>query len=91
MKKIISLLFVLIICIQCLPVKEIGKCIYDNTFIEEEMAKKVFKNPTLPLIDLISNSALFCSPDCTVATYYFSNTRLHKHPVTEVTTPPPNA
>ncbi|MEO5941956.1 MAG: hypothetical protein ABIP30_03260 [Ferruginibacter sp.] len=91
MKKLVSIFFILIICIQCLPVKEMGKCIYDNTFIEEQMAKQVFKSPSIQALDIFSQSQLFSSPDCTVASFFCTKTQLHKHPVTEVTTPPPNA
>ena len=91
MKKIVSIFFILIICIQCLPVKQIGKCIYDNTFIEEEMVKKAFKSPVSQPQDIFSQRFLFPQPNCTVTSFITVNTKLHQHPITEVTTPPPNA
>ncbi|MFN0083037.1 MAG: hypothetical protein ACKVOM_11015 [Ferruginibacter sp.] len=40
MKKIISILLLIIISIQCLPVKELGKCFFDSSFIEEDISHK---------------------------------------------------
>lgn len=40
MKKIISIFLLIIISIQCLPVKELGKCLFDNSFVEEDICHK---------------------------------------------------
>ncbi len=43
MKKIISIFFLVIICIQCLPVKELGKCIFESSFVEDDVCNNVEK------------------------------------------------
>lgn len=91
MKKFFSILFLLIISIQFLPVKQMGKCLFDNTFIEEEMAKKGMEKPTDQVKELIEYNVCF-NQSIYISTVFFNvNTKLHTHPVTEITTPPPNA
>jgi hypothetical protein len=93
MKKLLTIFLLLIICIQCLPVKELGKCLFDNNFVEEETCKKpcnekdgvyeakemLFANATQDFSGNIDHLKIIPS------------VHLHAHPVTEVTTPPPNA
>ena len=91
MKKFFSILFLLIIIIQFLPVKEMGKCLFDNTFPGEEMAEKVIDKSFDPVKEL-SYQRICLTQLTAVTTEFFSvNTKLHTHPVTEISTPPPNA
>ena len=41
MKKLITIFLLSVLCIQCLPVKEMGKCLFNCDFTEEETCKKV--------------------------------------------------
>lgn len=92
-KKIISILFLVIVSIQFLPIKQMGKCLFDNQFVEEEVGKvqmEKFKT-TEPGKDLICFNL---APDAIfIERIVFSNhsTALHKPPITEILTPPPNA
>ncbi|MEP6712419.1 MAG: hypothetical protein ABJA37_08390 [Ferruginibacter sp.] len=91
MKKIFSIILLLIISIQFLPVKQMGKCLFDNQFIEEEMAKAGIEKPTDLEKELIEYN-ISLHPHIFISTAFFTvNTKLHTHPVTEITTPPPNA
>ena len=91
MKKLFSILFLLIISVQFLPVKEMGRCLFDNTFIEEEMAKKAIEKPADQVKELLCNNICLPQPTHTATVFFNVNTKLHTHPVTEITTPPPNA
>jgi hypothetical protein len=91
MKKIFSILFIAIICIQFLPIKQMGKYLYDNTFIEEEMAKKEVKAPAGIIKECIAYQTNFPQSIFITTTFFSSNTVLLSHPISEITTPPPNA
>lgn len=93
MKKFFTITFLLIICIQFLPIKEMGKCLFDNTFVEEEVCKKGIEKSksTEPGKDLI----FF---DLAPQIVYIQGqpisrrkTALHKPPITDIIAPPPNA
>ena len=94
MKKIITIFLLLVICIQCLPVKELGKCLFDSSFVEEDVCgksldKKETKDYHKEFYFTIYNEAI-----AVVKPYSFysrKNTKLYLGPVTDVTTPPPNA
>ena len=48
MKRMIAVFFLVIISIQCLPVRALGKCIFESSFVEEDLCnnsldKKEFK------------------------------------------------
>jgi len=93
LKKILTIFLLLIISIQCLPVKELGKCLFDYSFAKEDICGKTLdKKETkdyskefyfTALIDLITPHKRCCY-------YTRKNTALLLAPVTDVTTPPPN-
>jgi hypothetical protein len=93
-KKIITIFLLLIICIQCLPVKELGKCLFDSSFVEEDVCgKNLDKKETKEFhkeFDFINHSPIIISSQ-TSSFYSRKNTALFVGPVTDVTTPPPNA
>lgn len=68
-----------------------GKCLFDNNFIEEEMAKKEVAKPIDLVKEFLDYSICFPQPNYIATVFFNVNTKLHTHPVTEVTTPPPNA
>ena len=92
MKKIVTILFLLIISIQFLPIKQMGKCLFNNQFVEEEVCKNIEKSKsTEPGKDLICFD--FTPQSFYVETVIFSSrkTALHKPPITDIIAPPPNA
>lgn len=93
MKKIISILLLIIISIQCLPIKELGKCIFDSSFIEDDICNKSlekkevkdfpkeFFSPEYNIESIISSTAV----------YYNENIDLYKNPFADLSIQPPNA
>ena len=92
MKKTLTIFLLFIISIQCLPVKELGKCLFDNTFVEEECCKgDVHKKQAFEIKDLLFYT-MPASPAAEPQSFFaIHNTELHESPAADVTTPPPNA
>lgn len=93
MKKLITIFLLFIISVQCLPVKELGKCLFDSSFVEEDVCgKSVDKKETKDYA-----KEFYFTPYTEIKTsslqgtiYSRRNTVLALGPVTDVTTPPPN-
>ena len=94
MKQIITIFLLFIISIQCLPVKELGKCLIESSFVEEDVCgKSLDKKETIDfsiefcvtgffeLIKFSGTPAVFCK----------KNKNLFLSHVVDVTTQPPNA
>lgn len=92
LKKLITIFFLLLISIQFLPIKEIGQCISDSAFIEEEVIKNIASEylPTAPVIDLEYGEQNVLSYNTIVKTYFVADVEIHKPPIKEVLAPPPN-
>ena len=93
MKKIISILLLIIISIQCLPVKELGKCIFDSSFIEDDICnksleKKEIKDFSKEFFSLDNNIESIVS---ITAVYYNQNIGPYKNPLADLSIQPPNA
>lgn len=93
MRKLISIIFILIISIQCLPIKEMGKCLFDNQFVEEEVCKGgMEKAKNFQVIKDVAftefNMNFINLVDDHIAR---RKTALHKPPITDIVAPPPNA
>lgn len=93
MKKIISILLLVIISIQCLPVKELGKCIFDSSFIEDDICnksleKKEIKDFSKEFFSLEYNVEAILG---TVLVYHIENISLYKNPFADLSIQPPNA
>jgi hypothetical protein len=93
MKKIVAILFLLIVSIQFLPIKQMGKALFDNQFVEEEVCKHgvpkssgISAEQELLIFDLTPQFIVV--ERCRVLP---ANTALHQHPVTDIVAPPPNA
>jgi hypothetical protein len=93
MKKIISVLLLIIISIQCLPIKELGKCIFDSSFVEEDICNK-----SLEKKEVKDFSKEFFSTEYRIeviaaktAVYYNVNIDLYKNPSADLSIQPPNA
>lgn len=92
MKKITSILFLFIICIQCLPVKELGKRIFDSSFVEDDISNDVEKK------EIKDYSKEFFCPEynvekrfSTTIVYYIENISLYQNPFADLSIQPPNA
>ncbi len=91
MKKIISIFLLVIISIQCLPVKELGKYIFESSFIEDDVCsnleKKEIKDFSNEFLSVEYNIA---SIIFTTVVYYNDNTDLYKNPFADLSIQPPN-
>lgn len=84
----------LIICVQCLPVKELGKCLFESSFVEEDVChKSVDKKETKDYSKEFCFNNYFQMPNASEKSIQFRklNTHLFLSHVADVTTPPPNA
>ena len=93
MKKIISIFLITIISIQCLPIKELGRCIFDSSFLEEDICnksleKKEVKDFSKEFFSVEYNSESIIA---TTAVYYTENIDLYKNPFADLSIQPPNA
>lgn len=93
MKKLVTILFLLIVSIQFLPVKQMGKALFDNKFVEEEVCKHGISKPSgisaeqeLLIFDLTPHFFVVEQSRELPA-----NTALHQHPIADILAPPPNA
>ncbi|MFC4263086.1 hypothetical protein ACFOWM_09365 [Ferruginibacter yonginensis] len=94
MKKLAVIFLLFVVALQCLPIKELGKCLYDNTFVEEEICKKgIDKSAIIDFTKLLSVTQFadhyFIDNDQTF--FYTANTLLYPSPIKDIHTPPPNA
>ena len=92
MKKIISIFLLFIIGIQCLPVKELGRCIFESSFVEDEVCNSVEKK------EIKEFSKEFFTSDYNVETALSliilldtENINLYKNPFADLSIQPPNA
>lgn len=92
MKKLISIFLLIIISIQCLPVKELGKCIYESSFVEEDLCDNVEKK------EMKDFSKEFYSHnhciDTTFSHIILGNSEplfLYQNPFADLSIQPPNA
>ena len=92
MKKIISIFLLFIIGIQCLPVKELGKCIFESSFVEDDVCNSVEKK------EIKEFSKEFFTSDYNVETTLSliilldtENINLYKNPFADLSIQPPNA
>ena len=93
-KKIITIFFLFIISIQCLPVKELGKSLFDNTISEEELCEKGIDKKQLPdncKEFYLDHTALPANAFHNIKRFFKIDTDLFAAPPADVSTPPPNA
>ena len=93
MKKIISIFLLIIISIQCLPVKELGKCIFDSSFVEDDICSKSLEKKEVKDFskEFFSAENNIVSIISTTAVYYNENIDLYKNPIADLSIQPPNA
>ena len=92
MKKIISIFLLIIISIQCLPVKELGKCIFESSFVEDDVCdnveKKEIKDFSKEFFRTDYNVEKFLSD---VVLFHNETISLYKNPFADLSIQPPNA
>ena len=92
MKNIISIFLLIIISIQCLPVKELGKCIFESSFVEDDVCdnveKKEIKDFSKEFFHSEYNTDLIFTA---TAFYYNERADLYKNPFADLSIEPPNA
>ncbi len=88
MKKIITIFFLLVLGIQILPIKAMGKTLYDNNFVEEEVCKKEYFTPQFTVQDV---SELMSPPFAANNDFFLDLcTPLSSEPFFTIEIPPPN-
>jgi hypothetical protein len=92
MKKLLSIILLTIITLQILPVAEIGKFIYDKEYVEDDCCEHIEKEKKFNT-DKFLLQPFYQAPTLTKKTqnhFPITATGLHAHPISDVTTPPPN-
>ncbi len=93
MKKIISIFLLIIISIQWLPVKELGKCIFDSSFIEDDICNKSLEKKEIKDFskEFFSSEYKVEAIITTVIVHHMENIDLYKNPFADLSIQPPNA
>ncbi len=98
LKKLFSIFLLFIISIQCLPVKEIGKFMFDTTITDDELSEKDIEKEVEKKQQNETIKDIYC-----IIFEEFSIASSHKKifinhtfcilpsPAVDVTTPPPNS
>lgn len=87
MKKAIAIFLILVLGVQLLPIKAMGKCLYENAFTEEQCEKKFISEKDTA--DDIVKPPLFFSSD---RSFLFAFTiALIAEPNFAIISPPPNS
>ncbi len=93
MKKFISIFLLFIISIQCLPIKELGKYLFDSSFVEEDICHKSIEKKEIKdfckdffTINTEENSLVI------IANYYVvETTKIYADPFADLSIQPPNS
>ncbi|RAI98635.1 hypothetical protein LX64_04619 [Chitinophaga skermanii] len=95
MKKLISIILFSLICVQLLPIKEVGKLIFNNQIVEEHVEGGCSAKSPMKLVKDVhfcnSEQSSFLDPGFIIETralQYFE--QLPASPIKEIQTPPPN-
>ena len=93
MKNFLSIFLLVIISIKCLPLKELGKCLFESSFVEEDVynksiEKKEGKDCTKEFFTINNEAQILAS----IAKYYSTeNIALYTNPFADLSIQPPNA
>lgn len=92
MKKIISIFFLIIISVQCLPVKELGKCLFDSSFVEDDVCNNVEKKEIKDFAkEFFKIEYNFQATLTNAIRYNNEHINLYQNPFAELSIQPPNA
>ena len=90
MKKLISIFLLFIISIQSLPVKELGKCIFDQSFVEDDITNNIEKKEIKDFSKEFFSSEYNAENTLSkVVVYDFESTNLYESPFTDLSIQPP--
>ena len=94
MKKLTSIFLLFIICIQCLPVKELGDYIFEQSFIEDDFCSSLEKKEIKEIKDFPKE---FFVTDYNVkptfskvVVYHFESIDLYESLLVDLCIQPPN-
>lgn len=87
MKNVIAFLFILVLSVQLLPIRAMGKCLYDNTFTEEQCVKKFVDEAPATVASL---QIPFLDSKCDRSFHFSLSIALVAEPAFAVICPPPN-
>lgn len=91
MKKLTSIFLLFIICIQCLPVKELGDYIFEQSFIEDDVCTSVEKKEIKDFPKEFFGTDYNVEPAFSkIIFYYFESINLYKSPFVDLSIQPPN-
>ena len=78
---------------QCLPIKELGKCIFDSSYVEEDICTKSLEKKEVKDFSKEFFSAEYNLESVVTKTsfYYNENIDLYKNPYADLSIQPPNA
>ena len=92
MKKIISIFLLIIISIQCLPVKVLGKCIFESSFVEDDVSDTLEKKEIKDFSKEFFSSAYNVETTVPHVIFVYNETIcLYKNPFADLSIQPPNA
>ena len=91
MKKLTSIFLLFIICIQCLPVKELGDYIFEQSFIEDDFCRSVEKKEIKDFPKEFFGTDYNVEPAFSkIIFYHFESINLYKSPFVDLSIQPPN-
>lgn len=95
MKKLLSIFLLSLMCIQVLPIKEVGKLLFNNQIVEEHVDGCSSKGTKLSQSDInchrYSDYETEMNPNLFMTTFsYGYHEDIPTSPVQEIQTPPPN-
>jgi hypothetical protein len=92
MKKLLTLLLLIIITMQILPVAELSKFIDDKEYVEDDLSEVIEKEKKFETDSIFIVCSLQNVSEVNKSQNHFplGATGLQPHPISDVTTPPPN-
>lgn len=96
MKKLLSIFLVSLMCIQMLPIKEVGKLLFNNQIVEEHVEGGCSSKGPKLTSDLsfhrYAEMEAAMSPELFLSTLNYNYyEEIPASPIQEIQTPPPNA
>jgi len=96
LKKLISIFFVCLMCVQLLPIAQVGKLLFNNQIVEEHvdggcMSKTLKLSPNDLNFHRYADEATELNPELFLRTLSYSyHEDIPASPIQEIQTPPPN-
>jgi len=91
MKKAITIFCIIVLSVQLLPIKQLGKCFAENQWVEEEGCKQSTGKELDLTKYLGAELTTLCAPVLIVKNWaYVLNDGLVQAPVRTILAPPPN-